>query len=621
MRFNFKHLQLHAPSVRTRLSMIQVLLCVTAVAVATVTWRTMEGEYRAAEQLLVLSRAQRLHQEVDVRHEALRADLNALLFDSGATVENRRELEARAAEERRLLDASLAELRSLRVPPDVADRVGLMRVLAEDYATQASKLIALAGSDRELALALEPNFRDDHEELSELNRQVTAFLSQRLEAEGQAAFKGAAARRWIVGGSIAVGVIVLVLVGLIKESIQRTLGSLRDTARALASGNLTVRSAIVSRDEVGDLAAALNQTADALQSMIDRLQADAERDAFNTQLIQAFEMADSERDVHQVVSRVMERIAPNAPMELLLSDSSRAHLERAAAHPRGVPGCSVESPFTCVAVRRGHPVVFDDSRALNTCPRLRDRSGESAAAVCVPVSFMGRSIGVLHATTPVDQALNPEQIAELTSLGMQAGAKIGTVRVFERTQLQARTDGLTGLSNRRTIEQVVRELAAKRVPYALALADLDHFKRLNDTRGHAAGDQALRLFGDVVRRTLRSGDHVARWGGEEFVIVMPNAAATEGVEIIERCRAELERTLANCAVPRFTASYGVADSTMAGELEHVIRIADQALYQAKETGRDRLAIGQPGSEPLLPEPRHASECDGTIDVRMLSGDS
>jgi hypothetical protein len=103
MRFNFKRLQLHAPSVRTRLSMIQVLLCVTAVAVATVTWRTMEGEYRAAEQLVVLSHAQRLHQEVDVRHEALRADLNALLFDSGITAERRGELEARAAEDRRLL--------------------------------------------------------------------------------------------------------------------------------------------------------------------------------------------------------------------------------------------------------------------------------------------------------------------------------------------------------------------------------------------------------------------------------------------------------------------------------------------------------------------------------------
>lgn len=424
-----------------------------------------------------------------------------------------------------------------------------------------------------------------------------------------------------MGGSIAVGVVVVVLVGLIKESIQRTLGSLRDTARALASGNLAVRSAIVGRDEVGDLAAALNETADDLQSKIDRLRADAEREAFNTQLVQAFEMADSERDVHQVVSGVMKRIAPNAPMELLLSDSSRAHLERAAAHPHGVPGCSVDSPFTCVAVRRGHPVVFDDSGALNACPRLRDRPSGPASAVCVPVSFMGRSIGVLHATTPIQQALNPEQIAQLTSLGMHAGTKIGTVRVFERTQLQARTDGLTGLSNRRTIEQVVRDMEAKSIPYALALGDLDHFKRLNDTLGHAAGDQALRLFGDVIRRTVRSGDHVSRWGGEEFVIVMPKATAMEGLEVIERCRAELERTLANCTVPRFTASYGIADSTMARDLEQVTRIADRALYEAKETGRDRVTIGQPGSDSVTPETRRDSEFEATIDDRMFSGDS
>lgn len=136
----------------------------------------MEGEYRAAEQLLVLSRAQSFYQEADLRHEALRADLNALLFDSGVDAEKRGELEARAAEDRRLLEASLTALRSLQVPPDVADRVGLMRVLAEDFATQASRLIALAGSDRESALALEPALHDDHVELAELNRKVTAFL-------------------------------------------------------------------------------------------------------------------------------------------------------------------------------------------------------------------------------------------------------------------------------------------------------------------------------------------------------------------------------------------------------------------------------------------------------------
>ena len=97
----------------------------------------------------------------------------------------------------------------------------------------------------------------------------------------------------------------------------------------------------------------------------------------------------------------MVEISPATPMELLLSDSSRAHLERAATSPTaGAPGCPVESPFSCVAVRRGSPVVFDSSEALNACPKLRGRPAGACSAVCVPVSFMGRALGVLHATGP-----------------------------------------------------------------------------------------------------------------------------------------------------------------------------------------------------------------------------
>ncbi len=86
-------------------------------------------------------------------------------------------------------------------------------------------------------------------------------------------------------------------------------------------------------------------------------------------------------------------------MELLLSDSSRAHLEQVAVNPAsGGPACPVESPFACVAVRRGNPLVFESSEALNACPKLRGRAEGACSAVCVPISFMGRSLGVLHAT-------------------------------------------------------------------------------------------------------------------------------------------------------------------------------------------------------------------------------
>ncbi|HEU5371132.1 MAG TPA: diguanylate cyclase [Gaiellaceae bacterium] len=317
----------------------------------------------------------------------------------------------------------------------------------------------------------------------------------------------------------------------------------------------------------------------------------AQRDNFGSQLVEALEMADEEAAAFDVVRRAMVEIGEHTPMELLLSDSSRAHLDQTAVHPlAGAPSCPVESPYSCVAVRRGHAVVFETSEALNACPKLRDREHGPCSAVCVPISFMGRSLGVLHATGPDGVAPSKEQVAQLTTLATQAGARIGTVRAFEKTQLQAQTDGLTGLINRRTLETELRGLLRDNRPFALALADLDHFKRLNDTHGHEEGDRSLRLFSHVLRQVLRDNDLVARWGGEEFLIALPDADAQAAVEVMDRIRAHLARTLDGGQV-RFTASFGVSDSTAAASLQELIQLADIGLYLSKAAGRDRTSVG------------------------------
>jgi diguanylate cyclase (GGDEF)-like protein/PAS domain S-box-containing protein len=320
----------------------------------------------------------------------------------------------------------------------------------------------------------------------------------------------------------------------------------------------------------------------------------AQRDNFASQLVEALEMADDESSAYDVVRRGMLEISAEAPMELLLSDSSRAHLEQTAVHPlAGAPSCPVESPYSCVAVRRGHPVVFDSSEALNACPKLRGRAQGPCSAVCVPISFMGRSLGVLHATGPEGDTPKPEQVAQLTTLATQAGARIGTVRAFEKTQLQAQTDGLTGLINRRTLETELRALMRNERSFALALADLDHFKTLNDTHGHEEGDRCLRLFSHVIRQVLRDGDLVARWGGEEFLIALPDADSEAAVEVMERIRAHLARTVEGGHVA-FTASFGVSDSSGGGSLQELIQRADIGLYEAKASGRDQVRVGEPG---------------------------
>lgn len=243
-----------------------------------------------------------------------------------------------------------------------------------------------------------------------------------------------------------------------------------------------------------------------------------------------------------------------------------------------------------MAVRRGNPVIFPDSEALNACARLRGRPCGAISAVCVPVSFMGRALGVLHASGPAGKPPTSRQVAQLTTLGMQAGARIGTVRAFHSTQRRATTDSLTGLPNRSRAEEQVRTLNAEGHAFALVLADLDHFKRLNDSRGHEAGDQALRIFAETLRLSLRDGDMAARWGGEEFVLILARAAAADARDVADRVRAKLAERLLAGSTPTFTASFGIADTTMSSRFEELLRLADEALYCAKEAGRDCTVI-------------------------------
>ena len=132
------------------------------------------------------------------------------------------------------------------------------------------------------------------------------------------------------------------------------------------------------------------------------------------------------------------------------------------------------------------------------------------------------------------------------------------------------------------------------------MADLDHFKNINDTYGHQAGDRALRLYSQVVRTHLRADDIVGRYGGEEFVLLFPGQTAVAARETLERLRAELASAQTDGRTPRFTASYGLTDSRSGASIEEILHVADEALAGAKHAGRDRIiSTDQPSDSDVV----------------------
>ena len=159
---------------------------------------------------------------------------------------------------------------------------------------------------------------------------------------------------------------------------------------------------------------------------------------------------------------------------------------------------------------------------------------------------------------------------------------------------QARSDKLTGLANRRAFDESLhRECARSKrrnLPLCLALLDIDHFKQINDTFNHSIGDRVLKLVADTISLHCREEDLVARWGGEEFAILLPNCDNEAAQDICERIRQAVSKTDCSAIAPNIslTISIGITAYQSEDTFDKLISRADKALYAAKEAGRNRL---------------------------------
>jgi diguanylate cyclase (GGDEF)-like protein/PAS domain S-box-containing protein len=240
-----------------------------------------------------------------------------------------------------------------------------------------------------------------------------------------------------------------------------------------------------------------------------------------------------------------------------------------------------------VVLRTRAPLFVADARTSPHCDRrIIERIG-AASVLFHPIADADGVRGVLAISwpAPISEPSAQERLI-VGVLADEAAVAMQRADLLARLDELTRTDELTGLPNRRAWDELLaHELAAARrhgQPLAVAMLDLDHFKAYNDQRGHLAGDRLLRAAAASWQQHLRSTDVLARWGGEEFALLLPGCSADQATALIERLRGTLPDDVT------FSAGVSAGDGTTAPRT--LVDAADQALYHAKSSGRDRVSV-------------------------------
>lgn len=322
----------------------------------------------------------------------------------------------------------------------------------------------------------------------------------------------------------------------------------------------------------------------------------------------------STEEIFDILVRRVSRLFKIERCSMILVDEHGNRGTIVAAHDDpDIGGMTIDLhryPEIRQAIQSESPVLVPDFRGSPLFAEVRplwesegiDLAIRSVGAI--PFSFESGRRGVFFLRSGPGEPTLDEESVQLASAIVQGAARaLNRAAMFKsvlshREQLEAlaKTDELTGcLSRRYLMERLEHELeraARYQRLIAIAMLDIDHFKRLNDTLGHTRGDAALRTIGGVLRRSLRGADFVGRYGGDEFLIVLPETGAIGALELAERIRQGISRRTFDFRgrKMRLTVSGGVVGYPEAGILtaEELIDLADQALYRAKWEGRDKI---------------------------------
>jgi diguanylate cyclase (GGDEF)-like protein len=361
------------------------------------------------------------------------------------------------------------------------------------------------------------------------------------------------ARNRLLLGLLASLLLVSVVAYVEGRSIVRTLGGLAEAARGVARGRLTERVPVRGHDEFAMLATAFNDMANQLQSRL-------------------AELDDERARLRDAITRFGEALAATHDVGTLLRVIVEAAVEATGA--------------------TGARLLADDGRIVETGDP--DAVGEQLQ---FPLTAGRATFGTL---TLVGTAFDNDQRITANSLASHAVIALENARLHRIVERQALVDGLTGIANRRHCEEsLAHEIArAERLgtPLTVVIGDLDDFKLVNDIHGHSLGDEVLREFATVLKGTVRDSDLAGRWGGEEFLLLLPGADAAGGANLAERVRTVLgERVFSGLdgEVVTITCSFGVAQHRAGRNPQELFAAADRALYHAKRAGKNRVATDAP----------------------------
>jgi diguanylate cyclase (GGDEF)-like protein len=323
-----------------------------------------------------------------------------------------------------------------------------------------------------------------------------------------------------------------------------------------------------------------------------------------TQMAEVLQACMNEDEAYALVAKVAGQLFAEDHGAVFVTSASR-NLVEVRSSWGGFPTaeCGLFKPDECWALRRGRIHSAGDTATSVPCEHLP--RPVPAGSLCVPLAAQGELLGVLYLgrqTTSDGTASTADERRQLAqTVAEQLGLAMANLKLREMLRNQSIRDPLTGLFNRRymeeTLERELRRAERGQRPLCVAMLDLDHFKEFNDTFGHEIGDVLLSELGRLLRATIRSGDVACRYGGEEFVLIMPELAADGAQRRLEEiCHAvkRLYITHRGQSIGAVTVSGGIATFPEHGTAaDELIRVADAALYRAKAVGRDRLVMGTP----------------------------